>query len=210
MNTTIAFQKEYIDSSSHIQNSMQSTPQIVDYAQESRVVENGNCRHPPFDYGQYVQHGDEESYKQSMDYKNVLIKEDFQTNFATKEKNRQCHMDMNINDCSMYNMYGNCDYKEDRIQVVLPTHCKVIGREDSKNEQCNTFEDASNSIDELNSKQLNDPLLAPPIHLKVNGEVDTLQFNHEGHINAILEVNISIIINYYFLMMIMYNKMNCT
>lgn len=175
------------------QNSIQINPQVMDYMQETRMSENGNCKRSSLDHGRYMQYGDRDFSNQSVEYNNFCGRDDNITNSTMRERPRQNPLETTTSDTSMYDVHGHCDPQE-RIQVILPARRKASNREDAKIERFhNNCKDAFKYTNEMNTTQQNDLILPKCTHLRHSGEVGFPQFGYEGHINPILEVCISLL-----------------
>ena len=138
-----------------------------------------------------MQHGDREISNQSVESNSFSGREDNVADSITRERQRQNPMDTSMNDINIYDLHGHCN-SQDRVQVVLPTRRKASGREDSKIEQFyNNDNDVFNSTNGMNPILQNDLILADCSHFRQDGELGFPQFDQEGHINPILEVNIN-------------------
>jgi hypothetical protein len=165
----------------------QLTPQVPDYVLENRAVENGRC--PSFDPGWYSQHVEHDELNNQSKECTFSGRDDSRPSYdsralsATSEKDMSSHVD--TRDGGLYELHGAEFHETERVQVVLPSRRKV-GREEKVERQ---FSRDDVVKPESVSRRQNDEQLPSAIaHSRVDSEVDILQFNHEGHINAILEV----------------------
>jgi kinesin family protein 2/24 len=171
------------NSSPHQQSSTQVAPQVSEYVQDNRIAENG--RRPPLDPGRYLQPGEREFSNQSIEY-SYSGREDSRGNVMSSERDRQSYGD--IGESGLIDVHNAEPEVMERVQVVLPARRK--GGKEEKLDRVYNREDSSKS--DGSSRRQNEQVVSSYGQSRADAEVNSIQFNHEGHINAILEVRKSI------------------
>ncbi|CAK9272839.1 unnamed protein product [Sphagnum jensenii] len=186
LSCTAPMQREATTSLPPLPIPAQLTPQVPDYVPENRAAENGRC--PSFDPGRYSQHVEHDELNNQSKECTFSGRDDSRPSYdsralsATSEKDMSSHVD--TRDGGLHELHGAEFHETERVQVVLPSRRKV-GREEKVERQ---FSRDDVVKPESVSRRQNDEQLPSAIaHSRVDSEVDILQFNHEGHINAILE-----------------------
>lgn len=180
LSTNSSSQREATSPPPSLQQSAQVAPQVSDYVQDNRLTENG--RRPPLDPGRHLQYGERETLSNhSIEY-SFSGREDSRVTSTASDKDRQSHVD--ISDAGVHDLHGADLQEVERVQVVLPARRKG-GREEKSERYANR--DDQVKADGVPRRQ-SDQVSSATAHSRMDTELDSVQFNHEGHINAILEV----------------------
>ncbi len=155
----------------------QLAPQVPEHVLDNRPAENG--RRPPLDPGWYAQHGEREALNNQLNEHTFAGRDASRATSAPVEKDRPSNVDMS--EGGLYDLHEN---ENERVQVFLPSRRK--GDREEKVERHVSRDDMPKA--EGVPRRQNEQLTIASAYSRVDSEVDLVQFNHEGHINAILEV----------------------
>jgi kinesin family protein 2/24 len=186
LSCTAPMQREATTSLPPLPIPAQLTPQVPDYVLENRAAENG--QYPSFDPGWYSQHVECDELNNQSKECTFSGRDDSRPSYdsralsATSEKDMSSHVDMR--EGGLYELHGAEFHETERVQVVLPSRRKV-GREEKVERQFSR--DDLVKPESVSRRQNGEQLPSTIAHPRVDSEVDILEFNHEGHINAILE-----------------------
>jgi len=158
----------------------QLIPQVSDYVLDNRAAENG--KRVPLDPGWYPQHREREALNNQSNEYTFPGRDDSRASSAPGEKDRPSHLDMS--DGGTYDIHGAELHEAERVQVVLPSRRKASREEKVEH---HVSRDDMAKAEGVPSWQ-NESLTSAGAYSMLDSEVDLVQFNHEGHINAILEV----------------------
>ncbi|CAK9256518.1 unnamed protein product [Sphagnum jensenii] len=157
----------------------QLIPQVPDYVLDNRPAENS--KRVPLDPGWYPQHGEREALNNQSNEYTFPGRDDSRASSAPGEKDRPSHLDMS--DEGTYDIHGAELHEAERVQVVLPSRRKASREEKVER---HVSQDDMAKAEGVPSWQ-NESLTSAGAYSMLDSEVDLVQFNHEGHINAILE-----------------------
>ncbi|CAM6043770.1 unnamed protein product [Sphagnum compactum] len=176
LNSTASTQREMTSSPPLPPIPAQLAPQVPEHVLDNRAAENG--RRPPLDPGWYVQHGEREGLNNQLNEHTFAGRDASRATSAPVEKDRPSNVDMS--EGGLYDLHEN---ETERVQVFLPSRRK--GDREEKVERHVSRDDMPKA--EGVQRRQNEQLTIASAYSRVDSEVDLVQFNHEGHINAILE-----------------------